>query len=187
MDFTLELMKHSVLEGKRILLRPVGLADAPDMFAYASHEETTRFVFETHRDQAMTEEAIANYFMAAPAGKYAIVVKDTEKMIGTIDIRPNPTDRIAEIGYTLNKAYRGNGYMTEAGKLITALAFEVLELEKVFAMHDILNPASGEVMKRIGMQPEGILRRHKIFKGRSCDMTYYGILKEEYFRKAKEV
>ena len=187
MDITLELMKHSILEGERILLRPVGLADAPDMFAYASDEETTRFVFETHRDRAMTEEAIANYFMAAPAGKYAIVVRDTKKMIGTIDIRPNPTDRIAEIGSTLNKDYRGNGYMTEASKLITALAFEVLELEKVFAMHDILNPASGEVMKRIGMQPEGILRRHKVFKGRSCDMAYYGILKEKYFQQAREV
>jgi ribosomal-protein-alanine N-acetyltransferase len=187
MDIMLELMKHSVLEGERILLRPVGLADAANMFEYASDEGTTRFVFETHRDLAMTEEAIANYFMAAPAGKYALVVKDTKKMIGTIDIRPNLADRIAELGYTLNKDYRGNGYMTEAGKLITALAFDVLELEKVFAMHDILNPASGEVMKRIGMQPEGILRRHKIFKGRSCDMAYYGILKEEYFRQAKEV
>jgi ribosomal-protein-alanine N-acetyltransferase len=186
-DITLELMKHSILEGERILLRPVGLADAPDMFEYASDEETTRFVFETHRNRAMTEEAIASYFMAAPAGKYALVVKDTKKMIGTIDIRPNLTDRIAEIGYTLNKDYRGNGYMTEAGKLITALAFEVLELVKVFAMHDILNPASGEVMKRIGMQQEGILRRHKVFKGRNCDMAYYGILKEEYFQQASEV
>jgi ribosomal-protein-alanine N-acetyltransferase len=187
MDITLELMKHSVLEGERIVLRPVGLADAPDMFEYASDEETTRFVFETHCNRVMTEEAIANYFMAEPAGKYALVVKETKKMIGTIDIRPNLTDRIAEIGYTLNKAYCGNGYMTEAGKLITTLAFEVLELDKVFAMHDILNPASGEVMKRIGMQPEGILRRHKVFKGRSCDMAYYGILKEEYFQQAKEI
>jgi ribosomal-protein-alanine N-acetyltransferase len=182
-DITLELMKHSILEGNRLVLRPVGLADAADMFEYASDEETTRFVFETHRDWAMTEEAIANYFLAAPAGKYAIVLKDTQKMIGTIDIRPNAVDRIAEIGYTLNKNYRGNGYMTEAGKLITALAFEVLGLEKVFAMHDMLNPASGEVMERIGMQQEGILRSHKIFKGRSCDMAYYGILKEDYFRQ----
>ena len=77
--------------------------------------------------------------------------------------------------------------MTEAGKLITALAFEVLKLEKVFAMHDVLNPASGEVMKRLGMQPEGVLRRHKVFKGRSCDMAYYGILKEEYFQQARKV
>lgn len=187
MNITLELTKHSILEGERILLRPVGLADAADMFAYASDEGTTRFVFETHRDLAMTEEVIAHYFLAAPLGKYAIVVKNTQKMIGTIDIRPNLADRIAEIGYTLNKDYRGNGYMTEAGKLITALAFDVLELEKVFAMHDVLNPASGEVMKRLGMKPEGVLRRHKVFKGRSCDMAYYGILKEEYYRQASEV
>ena len=69
MDITLELMKHSTLEGDRILLRPVGLADAPDMFEYASDEETTRFVFETHRDRAMTEEAIANYFHGGAGGK----------------------------------------------------------------------------------------------------------------------
>lgn len=186
MDIMLELMKHSVLEGERILLRPVELADASDMFEYASDEETTLFVFERHRELEMTEEAIANYFLAAPAGKYAVEVKDTQKMIGTVDIRPNQHDRIAEIGYTLNKAYHGNGYMTEAGKLITAMAFEILGMEKVFAMHDVLNPASGKVMERIGMQPEGILRRHKVFKGRSCDMAYYGILKEEYFRLASE-
>ena len=38
MDITLELMKHSTLEGDRIFLRPVGLADAPDMFEYASDQ-----------------------------------------------------------------------------------------------------------------------------------------------------
>jgi ribosomal-protein-alanine N-acetyltransferase len=63
MDITLELMKHSTLEGDRIFLRPVGLADAPDMFEYASDEETTRFVFETHRDRAMTRPSRITFWL----------------------------------------------------------------------------------------------------------------------------
>lgn len=36
------LRQYQVLETKRLLLRPVTLADAKAMFAYASDEENTR-------------------------------------------------------------------------------------------------------------------------------------------------
>ena len=37
--------ENQVLETERLLLRPLTLADAKDMFEYASDEETTTFVF----------------------------------------------------------------------------------------------------------------------------------------------
>ncbi len=81
------LAENQQLETPRLLLRPASLADAADMFAYANDEETTTFVFARHGSVDETKLRIAEYFVAAPLGKYAIEEKDSGKMIGTIDLR----------------------------------------------------------------------------------------------------
>lgn len=182
MDVWVELMKNPILESERVRLRPVKLEDAEDMYEYASDGETVRYVFEKHESLEETRDNIARYFLKSPAGKYAIELKREGKMIGTIDIRPMEEHKIAELGYTLNRKYWGSGYMTEAASLLLAFAFEKLGMEKVFAIHDVRNTASGKVMLRLGMQKEGVLRRHRVHKGEHLDMAYYGILREEYFR-----
>lgn len=179
-EYSYLLSCYNHLEGKRILLRPVILSDAEDMYEYASDEETVRFVFEKHPNLEETRKNIANYFMKEPLGKYAIVLKETKKMIGTIDFRIKKENNSAEIGYTLNKQYWGNGYITEAGKMILELGFERLGLERIFAYHDSENPMSGKVMERLGMTCEGILRKNRIHKKRYIDDVHYSILKQDY-------
>lgn len=41
----LKLVENRVVETKRLLLRPVTLDDAEDMFEYSSDEENTRYTF----------------------------------------------------------------------------------------------------------------------------------------------
>lgn len=55
-EYSYLLSFHNQLDGKRILLRPVVLSDAKDMYEYASDEETVRFVFEKHQDIAETRK-----------------------------------------------------------------------------------------------------------------------------------
>ena len=95
-----QLSYYNQVEGERILLRPMTLKDAEDMYEYASDDETVRFVFEKHTNLEETRKNIANYFMKEPLGKYAIELKETGKMIGTIDLRLKSGTNSAEIGYT---------------------------------------------------------------------------------------
>lgn len=185
MNYNLIILQNQVLEGERIILRPITLADAQDMYEYKSDEQTTRYIFDPHDDLARTFNSIANYYMKEPIGKYAIVLKEENKLIGTFEFRVKEHNKSGEIGYTLNSKYWGNGYMTEAGKLILHLAFNQLKLERVFAEHATNNPASGNVMKRLGMTCDGILRKNHMFKGELLDSAYYSILKDEYFRHSK--
>ncbi|SFH52269.1 GNAT family N-acetyltransferase [Pisciglobus halotolerans] len=179
----LKFSTYQQIEGERILLRPVKLADAEDMFEYASNEETTRFVFEAHKNLEETKESIASFFLKSPFGKYAIVLKQTNKMIGTIDLRTEEEHKKGELGYTLHQNYQGHGYMTEAGYLILDFGFQILELERIAAFHDARNPASGKVMQRLGMKYEGTLRKNRVHKGQSVDDICYAILKEEYKKR----
>lgn len=175
------LFSHTHLESSRILLRPVTLADATDMFEYACDETTTRFVFPTSKTRAETEQSIATYFLAEPVGKYAIVLKESKKMIGTIDLRIQVDTKSAELGYVLNQRYWKKGYMTESAQLLVDFAFKTLKLERVWSMHDMDNQDSGNVMKRLGMTYEGTLRKNRYHKNKWTNDCYYSILKEEYF------
>lgn len=105
----MKLIKNKEIECARVILRPVSLEDAPDMFAYASDEETTRFVFERHQTLIGTEEAVGTFFLANPIGKYALELKEEGKMIGTIDIRVDEANKKGEIGYALSRHYWGHG------------------------------------------------------------------------------
>ena len=174
------LMVEHYMESERIFLRPVTLEDAEDMYAYTSDEETTRYLYKQHTDLNQTKNFIANYFLEEPLGKYAIVLKEGNKMIGAIEFRIHEENNSGDLGFTLNRHYWGHGYMTEAGKLILELAFDVLNLERVYAGHDVKNAASGKVLSRLGMQREGTLRKSVKIKGELVDSACYSILKEEY-------
>ncbi|MGC3771575.1 GNAT family N-acetyltransferase, partial [Enterococcus faecalis] len=143
MNYPLIFAENQQLETERLHLRPVTLADTDDLFEYASDEETTRFVFPKNETKEETRASIAKYFMGEPLGKYGIEVKETGKMIGTIDLRVNETNNVGELGYVLNRAFWGNGYMPEAATALIELGFAKMKLMRIFALHDQDNPASG--------------------------------------------
>ena len=58
------LAQHQNFETERLIFRKVELADKEDLFEYASDPEVVRYVsFPAHKDLAMTEESIVEYFI----------------------------------------------------------------------------------------------------------------------------
>ena len=57
----LKLVKNRVVETKRLLLRPVTLDDAEDMFEYSSDEENTRYTFLPNKDLEETKILLLVY------------------------------------------------------------------------------------------------------------------------------
>jgi RimJ/RimL family protein N-acetyltransferase len=57
-----------------------------------------------------------------------------------------------DIGWRLTKEAWGKGLATEGAKRCLDYAFEVLNIEKIFAMAPSINIPSENVMKKIGMR-----------------------------------
>ena len=55
---------------------------------------------------------------------------------------------MAELGYTLNKAFWGQGIVPEAARMLLSLGFEKLALVRIYALHDQRNHRSGRVMEK---------------------------------------
>ena len=179
------LARHTKIETERLILRPVTLDDAPAMYEYASDKENTRYTFATNTSLEETRNNIAQFYLASPLGRWGIELKDSGRFIGTIDLHKLNLDmKTGAIGYIIHKAYWNKGYTTEATRAVIRLAFEEIGMNKLVAVHDKDNPASGCVMQKSGMvfsheEPYAGFDKHE--KGRLVTRVYYGLTKEQYF------
>lgn len=181
-----KLSRVQQLETDRLILRPVTLEDAEDMFLYASDEENVRWSFQVNESLEDTKDKIASFYLANPLGRWGIALKESNQLIGTIDLlKLVETVGRAEIGYTLNKAYWNQGYMTEAVHKIVKVFFENLGMNCLFARHDSENPASGRVMQKVGLifsHEEPYAKVDPKDPHRMVTMVHYRLTKEEYFK-----
>ena len=145
--------QYPSIETERLLLRPVTLDDAEAMFEYASDRENTRYTFPTNQSLEETKNNIAQFYLASPLGRWGIELKSNGQFIGTIDLHKiDPLLKKAAIGYIINQKYWNQGLMTEANRAVIELAFEKIGMNKLTALHDKDNPASGKVMEKSGMR-----------------------------------
>ena len=181
----LKLAQYPSIETERLLLRPVTLDDADAMFEYASDRENTRYTFPTNQSLEETKNNIAQFYLANPLGRWGIELKSSGQFIGTIDLHKIDTVlKKAAIGYIINKKYWKQGLTTEATRAVIELAFEKIGMNKLTALHDKDNPASGKVMEKSGMryshdEEYAALDLHE--EGRIVTRVHYVLIKEDYF------
>ena len=174
-----------VLETERLILRPMKMSDAEDIFAYSKDPEVARHVlWDAHRsisDSRFYLKYMKRQYKTGQPSSYGIVLKETGRLVGTIGFMwYNADNRATEVGYSLARWLWNQGLMTEALHAVLDMAFEHLHVHRIEAMHDAANPASGRVMIKCGMHHEGTLR-HRVFnKGRFVDVELYAILEEDH-------
>jgi RimJ/RimL family protein N-acetyltransferase len=82
----------------------------------------------------------------------------------------------AEMGYVGDSRHAGRGLMREAAVAIIELCFK-LGIERIEAISDARNQRAVHFAQTIGMQREGVLRRHERDpQGQLCDMVISAVL-----------
>ena len=180
------------IETERLVLRVRTIADAEDIHAYASLPEVSYPAgfppVKTLEDEIYYLEHILperNQKDNLPAG-YGIVVKGTDKVIGSVDFNHRHEDDVLEIGYTLHPDYWGRGYVPEAARTLIDLAFTELNLHKIELSCFGYNLQSQRVAEKLGFTLEARIRDRKDAQGNRCDDLRYGLLKSEWEKTLDE-
>lgn len=159
------------IETERLILRDASVDDAEDMFEYAKLEEVTKYLsWKPHLSVKDSEKILGALSKEAKEkDSYvlkAIVLKENDKMIGTIDARIFGDGlKDAEFGYCLNPKYWNKGYMSEALKAFMEALHKEHSIENVFGSFERENIASKRVMQKNEMYYYETVRRNFKNKG----------------------
>lgn len=169
----------------RLILRPIELKDASDMFEYASNIEVLKYLWwEPHQSVEQSYRSIQEHFLnrkekGIPEA-YAIVWKENNKMIGTIDVHTVHFGDVGVIGYVIHQDYWGKGIVSEALQELISVAFNHCGFYRLEINHCADNVASGKVIERAGFIVEGRFRKRKIERdGHRADYLYYGMCRDD--------
>ena len=176
--------KRPTLKTKRLTLRPFAIEDASIVRKHAGEKDIAASTLNIPHpyEEGMAEEWIGTHAQGYEKGEsvtFAIILKSTNELIGAVGLEINKTHRNAELGYWVAKGHWNQGYCSEATAAVVDYGFDVVGLERIFAHHMTRNPASGRVMRKIGMLHEGTLRKHVFKWGEFEDLEMYSILKGE--------
>lgn len=175
------------IDTERLHLRPFTLDDAPNVRRLVNTKDIAATVVSIPHpypeDGAIewigTHEAA---FADQKSLHFAMTARADGELLGCMGLhtKPEPCRGVAEIGYWVAVAHWGRGLATEAAAAVVRYGFETLDLHRIEAHHMTDNPASGRVMKNIGMRYEGTMRQRVTRFEQVHDLDHYAILRDEY-------
>ena len=179
---------HPTLQTDRLILRPYREADVPELVPLIGTREvaaTTLRIAHPYTEQ----DARAFLELAHDPEKLwlAVTLRSDGRQIGGIGLRIDQQHQNAELGYWLGVPYWGQGYASEASREMLRYGFEDLNLHRIHASHFKHNPASGRILKKLGMRYEGCQREHLRKWDQFVDSELYGILRREWEVREKDV
>lgn len=115
--------------------------------------------------------------------QFVIILKDTHQLIGDIGIhflKTEPQNKQVEIGYTICRSQKGNGFATEALVELINYLFNTLNKHRISASVDPKNNPSIQLIERLGFRKEAHFKKSLYFKGEWVDDVIYAMLAEEW-------
>jgi [ribosomal protein S5]-alanine N-acetyltransferase len=173
------------LTTQRLRLRQIDATDTDALFAIYSDEETMRFYGEdVHRSSAETRVMIGQThegYRQRRSIRWGITLKDQNTIIGSCGFHHfNLDSHHVETGYSLKRAFWGQGIMTEAMRAVLDFGFSELQLHRIEAIIDIANTRSKNLLLKLGFTYEGYLRQRFYFHDQFEDEHFFGLLADEW-------
>jgi RimJ/RimL family protein N-acetyltransferase len=146
------------IHSPRLELRPWSPQDADAALAIYGSEQVTRWLSPAMSrvpDTTSMEQVIADWSaeeLPAPAGRWALELRDTGALVGSAVLLPLPPGRDdLQIGWQLAPELWGQGLAAEAGHAVAHYAFDA-GVEELFAVVRPRNERGAGTARSIGME-----------------------------------
>jgi [ribosomal protein S5]-alanine N-acetyltransferase len=189
----------AVLKGRRITLRPLTVSDFPQWQEVRRRSHDWLVPWEPRRPPGSPDVVDSRSAFAARCR-----ARERERQLGTgygfgIFVGPRLCGEInvngvqrgpfqsAYVGYWIDEACAGRGYVPEAVVVLARHAFEDLSLHRLQIAIIPRNAASRRVVDKLGIRDEGVAVRYLEINGRWEDHIRYAITAEEWKDRRDEL
>ncbi|WP_370950270.1 GNAT family N-acetyltransferase [Amycolatopsis sp. cg5] len=171
---------------ERLILRAWRVDDAPAALAVYGHADVARWLspeLDRVPDLAAMRLLVQHWIaegarFALPAGRWAIVRREDDQVIGGAILLPLPPGNDdLEIGWQLRPDSWGNGFAAESTLALAEWAF-AHDVNEIFAVVRPGNIRAAAVLRRVGMQWVGETGKYfgltlQVFRLRLADIHHY--------------
>ncbi len=183
MDIQIDIT-DTVLETRRLILRPWEESDLEDFYAYASVEGVGEMAGWRHHESIEVSRSILEDFMSHK-NVFALVHRESGRAIGSLGLHPSWANedeayrdlKMKEIGYVLSREYWGQGLMPEAVRAVIGFCFDTCGLDALTVGHFSVNGQSKRVIEKCGFQFVKESRYHAKQLGKDFDDMRYILLR----------
>lgn len=162
-----------IIETERLILRKFTICDIDDMLKnwISDNDVQSRYGEPVFSERREVEKLLDKWSLQY---RWAIILKESNENIGHVSFcRLYEEVNTAEIEYCIGKPFWNRGLVTEAIKAFIEYTFNNTSITKLEAFHRIENPASGEVLKKVGMRAvDNVLRFSESLKAPDGDICY---------------
>jgi RimJ/RimL family protein N-acetyltransferase len=162
-NYPVHMAPPEVFRTGRLLLRRPAASDIPDIFAYASDPQVTRYLaWPTYTNADAIYDFLDMAAASWSAGEhYAYLIEKDGRVIGSCGFSTHGGFK-ADLGYVLHREAWGQGIAVEAcTALMDWLRFAGYARIAAFCHAD--NRASERVMQKLGLEREGLLKAWAIY------------------------
>lgn len=182
-----------MIETERLILRSFLESDAEDVLEYLKEPAVNCFACMKLNSLEEAKETVQKRSVETEYC-FAIVLKESGKVIGEIDAYPEtpaPEEENAVLDtyspcWMLNEKYQGKGYAYEAAHAFFDYLFQKKGARRIYAYTEDYNIASQKLCEKLGMRREGMFLEFVSFvKDEDGNPIYentmqYAILKKEW-------
>ncbi len=149
----------ATLATPRLILRPFVPGDFPAVVSALNNEDVARNLARVAFPYQLKDAENFHAFIRSTDERSlfcAVAMKDEPaRLRGFISYEWNEAKADAELGYWYDHTMWGRGFATEAGHAIIAHAFEVNRHPLLVSGYHLDNPASGNVLRKLGFAERG--------------------------------
>jgi len=187
------------LRGRRVLLRPLASSDFPAWREVRRRNVDWLVKWEPQPPRGNPDDTQDAAAFAARCGArqrewqlgtgYGFGIFVGSQLAGEINVsgvQRGPFQN-AYIGYWIDSAQAGNGYVPEALVAVARFAFEDLRLHRLQVAIIPRNRASRRVVEKLGLRDEGVAVRYLAINGVWEDHIRFAITAEEWAERCEEL
>lgn len=142
------------MQSNRLQFRRFNSSDLINLRALESDPEVMHF---TSLGRALSEEQtitrlqslLAKEQEREPLGVWAVELRDGRDFVGWFMLLKNNSET-PELGFMIVKKHWGQGYATEACRVLIDYAFDIPGIQKLTATTDVANESSKRVLQKLG-------------------------------------
>lgn len=155
MSSTSSLSKRPDLATERLSLRRPNDGDVDAIVSIVGDWEVARRLGRVPHPYGPADARFFLQHVVPTEWVWAVALKGSDTLVGAIGLTPEEGADTAELGYWLTPALWGQGVTTEAARAVVSYGFENLGLSVLTSGYFDDNPASGQVLCKLGFVEAG--------------------------------